>query len=341
MASIRSALTVAALTCAGLASAFAKTGADDAPLPAVTLDSCSWNRPGVNPFMGDVVAAVDRYTDIPAEVRARLKGRMARRQYDDIVAIRRDSIDGRAGNQYGSTIRDMHFGTRQLCRSVTRAAWTAGMQERGLVYCEGGQCILVPTVCRNVSRISRKAVDAEHAEAPDEADPLAVVPPGAVPADALAVPATPLALDEAPSFARPAAWGGPLADGVVPGAGAPDGLGVRRHRARRRPELRRRRRAGRGRQWCGAAGRLRRTAGRAAAVHTRRVAGRRAAGADPRARAADLGADAGGPGRAGAGVPPSQQGVRRDVGGAVAGAVCAAGRCRAGACADPAQAASD
>ncbi len=222
MASIRRALIVLALTCAGLASAFAKTGADDAPLPAVTLDSCSWNRPGVNPFMGDVVAAVDRYTDIPAEVRARLKGRMARRQYDDIVAIRRDSIDGRAGNQYGSTIRDMHFGTRQLCRSVTRAAWTAGMQERGLVYCEGGQCILVPTVCRNVSRISRKAVDAEHAEAPDEADPLAVVPPGAVPADA---PATPLALDEAPSFARPAAWGGPLADGVVPGAGAPDDWG--------------------------------------------------------------------------------------------------------------------
>ena len=31
----------------------------------------------------------------------------------------------------------------------------------------------------------------------------------------------------------------------------------------------------------------------------------------------------------------------RDVGGAVAGAVCAAGGCRAGACADPAQAASD
>lgn len=222
MASIRRALIVLALTCAGLASAFAKTGADDAPLPAVTLDSCSWNRPGVNPFMGDVVAAVDRYTDIPVEVRARLKGRMARRQYDDIVAIRRDSIDGRAGNQYGSTIRDMHFGTHQLCRSVTRTAWTAGMQERGLVYCEGGQCILVPTVCRNVSRISRKAVDAEHAEAADEADPLAVVPPSAVPADA---PATPLALDEAPSFARPAAWGGPLADGVVPGAGAPDDWG--------------------------------------------------------------------------------------------------------------------
>ena len=31
------------------------------------------------------------------------------------------------------------------------------MEERGLVYCEEGHCILVPTVCRNVSRIQRLA----------------------------------------------------------------------------------------------------------------------------------------------------------------------------------------
>ena len=27
---------------------------------ATTLPVCSWDRPGANPFMGDVVAAVDR-----------------------------------------------------------------------------------------------------------------------------------------------------------------------------------------------------------------------------------------------------------------------------------------
>ncbi len=43
-----------------------------------TLPQCSWDRPGVNPFMGDVVAAVDRYQDIPAPVRAKLKARMQR-----------------------------------------------------------------------------------------------------------------------------------------------------------------------------------------------------------------------------------------------------------------------
>jgi hypothetical protein len=35
------------------------------------LPECSWDRPGVNPFMGDVVAAVDRYQDIPAAPRER------------------------------------------------------------------------------------------------------------------------------------------------------------------------------------------------------------------------------------------------------------------------------
>ena len=216
MSLIRRALMIAALACAGVAPALAKSADTAAALPTVALDSCSWNRPGVDPFMGDVVAAVDRYTDIPADVRARLKARMARREYDDMVSIRRDSIDGRAGQQYGSSIRDMHFGTHQICRSVTRTAWTAGMKERGLVYCEGGQCILVPTVCRNVSRISRRAVDADHAEAADADEP---VPPGAVAAEPGADPSpSPLAQDESPSFANPQAWEQPALYGGGPGA---------------------------------------------------------------------------------------------------------------------------
>jgi len=222
MSLIQGALIVAVLASAG--SAVPKPVEAATPAQTVTLDSCSWNRPGVNPFMGDVVAAVDRYTDIPADVRARLKARMAKREYDDLVSIRRDSIDGRAGQQYGSGIRDMHFGTHQICRSVTRTAWTAGMKERGLVYCEGGQCILVPTVCRNVSRITRRAVDAEHAEAPDADEP---VPPGAVAAEPVADPSpTPLAQDASPSFATPAAWDRPIAYGGPQDAPGPgDGWG--------------------------------------------------------------------------------------------------------------------
>ncbi len=135
--------------------------------PAI-LPNCSWDRPGQNPFMGDVVAAVDRYSDIPAPVRARLKARMTARQYDEIVTIRRDGIVGKA--RYGSQIRDMHFGAGQVCGTVSRAQWTSVSQERGLVYCESGQCILVPTVCRNVSRIQREGQAVAGAVA-EEAEP--------------------------------------------------------------------------------------------------------------------------------------------------------------------------
>jgi hypothetical protein len=130
-----------------------------------TLPQCSWDRPGANPFMGDVVAAVDRYQDIPAATRDRLKARMQARRYDDMVVIERDAIRGKAA--YAPEIRDMHFGPGAVCTTVTRSKWTAKTQERGLVYCEDGQCILVPTVCRNVSRIRR--VDKPAAIAPSQA----------------------------------------------------------------------------------------------------------------------------------------------------------------------------
>ena len=155
-----------------------------APLPAYAkgiaradvLDNCNWNRPGVDPFMGDVVAAVDRYTDIAPPVREQLKERMRARQYDEIVVISRDAIRGK-GN-YNARISDMHFGPGRVCRNVTRAGWNEQMQERGLVYCVQGQCILVPTICRNVSRITQATASAPPAAgaAPGGAAPVAAAP---------------------------------------------------------------------------------------------------------------------------------------------------------------------
>ncbi len=123
--------------------------------PGTTLPQCSWDRPGANPFMGDVVAAVDRYQDIPVATREKLKARMKARSYDDIAVIERDAIKGQGRTEYAPEISEMHFGPGAVCKTVTRTKWTAKTQERGLVYCEDGQCILVPTVCRNVSRIKR------------------------------------------------------------------------------------------------------------------------------------------------------------------------------------------
>ncbi len=186
------------------------------------LPQCSWDRPGVNPFMGDVVAAVDRYQDIPAATRAKLKARMKQRSYDEIAVIERDAIHGKA--DYAPEIRDMHFGPGAVCRTVTRAKWTATMQERGLVYCEDGQCILVPTVCRNVSRIRRvekpAAIAPSHAaneaSAAREADPntpLEFEPPAA----------GPMAAAAPDSFAQQAG-GAALGDGGSAAHGGSPGL---------------------------------------------------------------------------------------------------------------------
>jgi PEP-CTERM motif len=120
---------------------------------AAAVPVCAWDRPGHTPFMGNVVTAVDRYTDIPQPIREALKRRMAARQYDEIASIERDAIKGRF--KYAPDIREMHFANGQVCTTVTRNSWTSAMVERGLVYCESGHCIIVPTVCRNVARITR------------------------------------------------------------------------------------------------------------------------------------------------------------------------------------------
>jgi len=115
--------------------------------------SCSWDRPGANRYTGSSAAAIERYTDIPEQVRNTLKRRIAEHQPDDQVRITRDAIVGK--NQYEPGIRDMHFGARSVCGTVTRSKWSEQRQEPGAVYCVGEHCILVPRICGNISRITR------------------------------------------------------------------------------------------------------------------------------------------------------------------------------------------
>ena len=159
------------------------------------LPQCSWDRPGANPFTGDVIAAVDRYQDIPEAARAALKARMAARRYDEIATITRDGI---AGAYRYENLRDMHFGSGTVCRTVTRERWQPKVQERGLVYCEQEHCIIVPTVCRNVSRITR--VPAQKGAAADS-----VGPPEALPGERMQVAGIPPAPTGELQFESPAA----------------------------------------------------------------------------------------------------------------------------------------
>lgn len=178
------------------------------------LPQCSWDRPGANPFTGDVVAAVDRYQDIPVAVREALKARMAARRYDEIATITREDIVG--AYRYEG-LRDMHFGRGTVCRSVTRDRWQPKVQERGLVYCEQEHCIIVPTVCRNVSRVTR--VPVQKAAAADS-----VGPPEALPGERLQVAGIPQAPTEELQFESPAAGNGQaFALAAAPSGALPSG----------------------------------------------------------------------------------------------------------------------
>jgi len=145
-------------------------------LVAAAASTCAWPDPGHDPFMGDVVAAVDRYTDITPGVRAELQRRMASRQFDALATITRDGVDGY------TALRDMHFGAGRVCRgAVDHSMWPAGRVERGLVYCVDEHCVIVPTVCRNVSRITRLPPSRALLDIPgglaDSAQQLEVGPP--------------------------------------------------------------------------------------------------------------------------------------------------------------------
>lgn len=118
----------------------------------VVVASCSWDNPGANPYRGPVAQSVHNYKDIPLEARNRLQKRMDAKKYDEVARIERDRIVGE--HEY-TELRDMHFGNGRMCKTVTRSKWKPNAIERGLVYCEDEHCLIVPTVCNNVSRVTR------------------------------------------------------------------------------------------------------------------------------------------------------------------------------------------
>lgn len=145
---------------------------------------CDWHDPGADRYTGNVVAAVDHYVDIPPAIRDRLKERMAVHAYDDIVSVTRDGIRGQ--HDYEPGIAGMHFGKNKVCRTVTRKQWPAAREVLGLVYCEQHYCLMVPTVCGNVSMIVRRPGEDPLDIAPAAGPPAAAVPQGqALPPDLL------------------------------------------------------------------------------------------------------------------------------------------------------------
>ena len=117
--------------------------------------ACLWSDPGAHRFTGDPVEAVRSYGDIPPKAREALAEAVRLKAYSAIVEIRRESIDG--GRFTG--MRAMFWGEGHQCLGdVDRSAWAPDRVERGLVFCERGHCIIIPTVCGNVARVNMAGV---------------------------------------------------------------------------------------------------------------------------------------------------------------------------------------
>jgi hypothetical protein len=117
--------------------------------------TCEW-RGGADRFTGSVASAIAAY-GLPISTQTQLIEAWERRQFTDFIVIDRDSIRGKT-HDYQADIRQMHFGSRgRVCKTVTRAGWSASHVESAVVLCADAECVAVPQVCSNVFRLTRAA----------------------------------------------------------------------------------------------------------------------------------------------------------------------------------------
>ena len=167
---------------------------------AVTAPVCAWTQPGANPYRGDPVRALADFR-MPGETRRKLGEMMRAHQSTDVAVITRDDIQGR---QDYTEMREMHVGRGHLCHGpVDRSTWTPDRRERALVYCADDTCVIVPTICNNVSLVTRRPQS------------VAALPPDEGPID-IAPAAGPLALPDLPVAAPPVDVPGPVAIDLLP-----------------------------------------------------------------------------------------------------------------------------
>ena len=193
--------------------------------------NCSWAHPGANPYRGNPVRALGDF-GLPPGTREKLRALMAAHAYTDVVAISRDGIVG--AHDYAD-LREMHGGGGRVCHGeVDRSAWSATHRERGLVYCADDACVVVPTICNNVSLVTRKPErEAALDETPIDISPAAGPPsppadqPTTTPTDASPpIAFIPTSESGSPDSPGGGALGGYPVGGVPVGGGGGEPIGL-------------------------------------------------------------------------------------------------------------------
>jgi hypothetical protein len=181
------------------------------------LATCEW-APGSNRFTGPVVQAIAKFKLPPEQARV-LTEKMGAHRFDDVVTIRKASIDSKTdAHLYAPGITNMNFGaTGRRCAKITRTTWKPDHREEALVYIVGDRAFGFAAVCGNVFELLRlpsKRADTPVA-APSQPDAPSfesrATPIGAVPLQpevAASPAAAPVATEAAPGGTYPSFGGG-------------------------------------------------------------------------------------------------------------------------------------
>lgn len=110
---------------------------------------------------GNVAEATLRYGDLPAQTRQRLRERMDKLRFDEVVEISRAGIEGR--QSYRPELGGLQYG-KQYCESLSRSDWGRDIKYTALSYCEGTHCLLVTVEGRHVLRAERVLSEADLEE---------------------------------------------------------------------------------------------------------------------------------------------------------------------------------
>lgn len=136
------------------------------------VDKVDWSEPGYNKYTGPLNKAINSYQDIPGDVREKLIAAAEKREFSEIVVIDKTGIRGQKWEYIN--LRQMFFGSGIRAEKVERLYWEPGREERGFVYTVGGYSILVPFICRNVSRVDHQPLTSEPYIPPNPITPQTV-----------------------------------------------------------------------------------------------------------------------------------------------------------------------
>lgn len=125
------------------------------------LTACNWDNPGHDPYTNTVSAALSQFS-IPAAHKNVIEAQIKAGANTGMVFITKDGLVSPDRNL--STFMMMTFGKNKMCYGVERTRWADSHYEPAKLYCSGDYCVMIPTVCGNITQVFPRQTIGEPAD---------------------------------------------------------------------------------------------------------------------------------------------------------------------------------